>query len=240
MKYPMIRLSHSSADRFQTCPYAYEREKLIKDVPYTETEATSWGTRCHDYLERFVKGEEVNLSELMMDDLTPVMQYMRDFPADYKNAETEWAFNRRGEMCDFNDPDAMFGGYTDFEAVTRDKGWVCDYKSGKRHTKFEQVELYALTLWLRYPQVNQINVMYMWLKDRTPDTLVSTKTLYRGTDLERIWNYRVAQYEQIKGAHLTGDFKAKPGKGRAKFPCGWCAANKGGACDYSNVEYMAK
>jgi hypothetical protein len=237
----MIRLSHSSADRFSLCPYAYEREKLIKDVPYTETEATSWGTRCHDYLERFVKGEEVNFSELMFDDLVPTLTYLRDFPADYKQAETEFAFNTSGQVCEFNSPDAMFGGYIDFEAVRGDQGWVCDYKSGKRHSKFEQVELYALSLWLRFPQVNQINVMYMWLKDRTPSTLLTCKTLYRATDMQRIWQYRVDQYERIKAAHITGTFQAKPGKGRATFPCGYCSAQKSvSGCSFSNVEYLAK
>lgn len=239
MKYPMIRLSHSSADRFFTCPYSYEREKLIKDVPYLETEATLWGGRIHDACERFVKGEAVDLQPLMMTDLEPVLTYLRDFPADHKAVEQEWAFNTKGEICAFNDPDAMFGGYTDFEAVRGNKGWVVDHKSGRRHSKYEQVELYALSLWLRFPEVNEVNVGYLWLKERDPNTFLSFKTLYRSTDMDRIWKYRVEQYNRIKAAHDTGVFPATPGKGRNKFPCGWCAASKVG-CDYANVEYMAK
>ncbi len=235
----MIRLSHSSADRFDTCPYAYEREKLIKDVPYLETEATTWGTRVHDACERFVKGEAVDLTTLMMADMQSVLEYLRDFKCDYKNAETEWAFNTKGEMCAMDAPDAMFGGYTDYEAVRGDEAWVVDYKSGKQHNKFEQVELYALTIWLRFPNVNRINAGYMWLKDRTPNTFLSFKTLYRSTDMQRIWDYRVAQWQRIYAAHETGVFNAKPGKGRAKFPCGWCSSAKVG-CDWANVEYMAK
>lgn len=239
MKYPMIRLSHSSADTFDKCPYAYEREKLIKDVPYTETEATTWGTRCHDYLERFIKGENVNFTEIMFDDLVPTITHMRDFPADYKAAETEWCFSTSGLICDKDDPAAMFLGYTDFEAVRDDIGWVCDFKSGKRHSKFEQVELYALSLWMRFPQVNQINVMYMWLKERDPINLISSRTLYRATDMQRIWNYRVEQWKRIYAAHESGVFQAKPGKGRAKFPCGFCVVNVVG-CPYANNHYMAK
>ena len=239
MKYPMIRLSHSSADRFFTCPESYRREKLAKDVPYLETEATLWGGRIHDACERFVKGEAVDLQPLMMTDLEPVLTYLRDFPADHKAVEQEWAFNTKGEICAFNDPDAMFGGYTDFEAVRGNKGWVVDHKSGKRHSKYEQVELYALSLWLRFPEVNEVNVGYLWLKERDPNTFLSFKTLYRATDMDRIWKYRVEQYNRIKAAHDTGVFPATPGKGRSKFPCGWCAASKIG-CAYSNVEYMAK
>lgn len=240
MKYPMIRLSHSSADRFFTCPHAYEREKLIKDVPYMETEATLWGTRVHDACEQFVKGESVDLTTLMMADLQPVLEYLRDFPADHKCAEYEWCFNTAGVICDKDAPDAMFLGYTDFEAVRGDKAWVVDYKSGKRHSKFEQVELYALSIWMRFPEVNQINAGYLWLKERDPNSFLSFKTLYRATDMPRIWKYRVDQYNRIKAAHDTGVFQANPGKGRSKYPCGWCAVNHKGACSYSNVEYMAK
>ena len=235
----MIRLSHSSADRFETCAEAYRREKLVKDVPYTETEATSWGTRCHSGLESFIKGESDELSTLMMEDLRPMLDYVRQFPADYKNVETEWCFTTSAQMCAMDDPAGMFGGYTDFEAVKGDRGWVIDWKSGKMHTKFEQVELYALSLWLRYPQVNQINAGYAWLKERDPNKFFTFKTLYRATDMQRIWDYRVGQYQRIYAAHETGVFQAKPGKGRAKFTCGWCGANKVG-CDYANVEYQAK
>ena len=239
MNYPMIRLSHSSADRFFTCPEAYRREKLVKDVPYLETEATSWGSRVHNACETFVKGEPVDLQALMMTDLEPVLKYLRDFPADHKAVEQEWAFNLQGQMCAFDDPAAMFGGYTDFEAVRGNQGWVVDHKSGKRHSKYEQVELYALTIWLRFPEVNQINAGYLWLKERDPNTFLSFKTLYRATDMERIWKYRVDQYNRIKAAHDTGVFPATPGKGRSKYPCGWCSAAFSG-CVSANVEYMAK
>lgn len=239
MKYPMIRLSHSSADRFFTCPHAYEREKLIKDVPYMETEATLWGTRVHDAVERYIKGENVDFSILMMDDVQPVIQRLKELPADHKASEIEWCFNTAGVICDKDAPDAMFLGYTDFESVVGDRGFVCDFKTGKRHSKFEQVELYALSLWMRFPKVNEIRAGYMWLKERDPSSFLSFKTLYRATDMPRIWKYRVDQYNRIKAAHDTGVFQANPGKGRSKFPCGWCSANRVG-CDYSNVEYMAK
>ena len=239
MKYPMIRLSHSSADRFFTCPESYRREKLAKDVPYLETEATLWGSRVHSSIESYIKGEQVDFATLMMTDVEPVITWLREFPADHKAVEQEWAFNTKGEICAFNDPEAMFGGYTDFESVTGSNGFVCDFKTGKRHSKYEQVELYALSLWLRFPQVNEVRAGYMWLKERDPNTFLSFKTLYRSTDMDRIWKYRVEQYNRIKAAHETGVFPATPGKGRSKFPCGWCGAAKAG-CDYSNVEYMAK
>ncbi len=235
----MIRLSHSSADTFEKCPYAYEREKLIKDVPYTETEATSWGTRCHTGIEKFILGESDELSTLMMDDLRPMLEYVKSYPSDYKKVENEWGISLQGTDCPFDSPDTMFGGYTDFESVKGDKGYVIDWKSGKTHAKFEQVELYALSLWMRFPQVNQINAGYAWLKERDPNKFFSFKTLYRATDAQRIWDYRVGQYNQIKAAHESGEFPAKPGKGRAKFPCGWCGVAKAG-CDFSNVEYQAK
>lgn len=240
MKYPMIRLSHSSADRFDTCPYAYEREKLIKDVPYTETTATKWGQRCHTGVENFINGESDELTTLMMDDLRPTLDYVKNFECDHKGVEVEWAFNTSGQICEFNDPAAMYGGYTDFEAVRGDKAWVVDWKSGSRHTKYEQVELYALTVWMRFPEVNQINAGYVWLKHRNPNEFLSFKTLYRATDMQRIWEYRVNQWKRIYAAHDTGVFQAKPGKGRAGYPCGWCGANVGGKCDFSNTEYKAK
>jgi len=127
--------------------------------------------------------------------------------------------------------------------VKGDKGWVIDWKSGKVHTKFEQVELYALSLWLRYPQVNQINAGYAWLKERDPNKFFSFKTLYRATDMQRIWDYRYNQYLRIRAAHETGVFPAKPGKGkgRYKFPCSWCSVQlSGGGCSYANAEYAAK
>lgn len=240
MKYQMIRLSHSSADTFDKCAYAYFREKLLKDVPYTETEATTWGTRCHSALEDFLTDKFDTLDDLLLGDLRPMMQYLKTFPVDYRGVETEFCFSTSGEVCHKDDPTAMFLGYIDFEATAGDIGYIWDWKSGSRHSKFEQVELYALSMWIRYPHINCIKAGYVWLKEKAdPINFLSARTLYRATDMQRIWNYRVEQWKRIYAAHETGVFQAKPGKGRAKFPCGWCGANKVG-CDYSNVEYMAK
>lgn len=227
--------SHSSMDTFENCPRQYFHRYVTKDAPYLETEATRWGNTVHQACEDFVKGTSDNLTTVLLDDFRPTLQYMRDFECDYRNAETEWAFNLQGQMCDFKAADVFLRGYTDFEAVKGKKAWVVDYKTGRRHSKYEQVELYALTIWLRFPEVEEVTAGYMWLKERDPIQFISFRTFTRANDAQRIWNERIAKYERIKSAYECDVWQAKP-----SGLCGWCSANFAGLCPEAKGGYRAK
>jgi hypothetical protein len=222
-------------DTFESCPRQYFHRYVANDAPYLETEATRWGTTVHTACEEFVKGESDTLTTVMLDDFRPALEHMRTFDCDYRNVETEWAFNHQAQMCDFKSPDVFLRGYTDFEAVKGPKAWVVDYKTGKRHSKFEQVELYALTIWMRFPDVKEVTAGYMWLKERDPVQFISFRTLTRDKDMKRIWDARVERYERIKKAHETDVWQAKP-----TGLCGWCSANFAGLCEYAKGGYRAK
>ena len=47
--------SFSSLKLFETCPRKYQAEKVTKEVPYTETEATVYGTELHKASEDFIR-----------------------------------------------------------------------------------------------------------------------------------------------------------------------------------------
>lgn len=157
---------------FESCPYK-AKLKLVDKIPEPErplppgkTEhANDRGTRIHNECELYVRGEG------------PFPQEARYFEDEFKSLarhykkgtvslEGEWGFNKEWQPVEWK----MAWLRVKLDAnvhLSNEHAAVVDYKSGKKFGNEikhgEQLQLYALSVFLRYPQVEHVTAELWYL-----------------------------------------------------------------------------
>lgn len=157
--------SYSALKLFETCPRKYEAERVTKEVPYTETEATVYGTELHKAAEDFIR-DGVPIPE-RFSFVQPYLDKLAAYPGE-KFCEIKLGVKRedgRLVACDFKDPDVWFRGIADLVIVDGTRAWVVDYKTGKsaRYADIRQLALMAAALFLKYPELEKIKTSLLFV-----------------------------------------------------------------------------
>lgn len=213
--------SYSRLTVFEQCP---QRAKLQyidripeppRPLPPGKTEhANDRGTRVHEAAELYVKGGVELLPELSK--FEPEFKRLRDmYAAGQVSLEGEWALDNQWLPIGWNDPRAWLRLKLDaMVRLTPEHGVVIDYKTGRlkgnevKH--MEQGQLYQLATFLRYPDIQKVDVEF-WYTDLDEMTRV-TYTREQGLRF-------LAAYER-RGKAITDclDFAPNPNS----FSCKWC------------------
>lgn len=213
--------SHSRLVVFEQCRY---RAKLSyvdripepeRPLPPGKTEhANDRGTRIHEAAEAYVKGGVELIDEL--EAFAPEMGRMRDLHKEGKvSLEGEWAFNRKWEPVAWMSYDVWIRIKCD-AVVFMDPSYavVVDYKSGKRWGNeikhAEQMQMYQLAAFLRYPDLKKITVE-LWYTDQ--DELHSTE--YRRDQGLR---FVTGIEKRMESLTTEEDFPPNPNA----YTCRWC------------------
>ena len=199
-----------------TCPRQYDLTKNKKVIPYTETEATMWGSEVHAALENYI--------------LCPA-----DMPLDKKFAnyqkyadkikamggqlfiERKVALTRNLTPTDFEDENAWCRGILDVCVVDGDKAFVADWKTGKMRPDSDQLRLFAGFVMRLHPEVNQVKTAYIWLNHRR-----ATTETYKRSDLSGIWQHFINKSEKMEASYEKNRWVPKP----SGLCNGWCGAGK--------------
>lgn len=174
--------------------------------------ANDRGTRVHDSAEQFVGGTGPFVPE--MKKFQTEFEHMRNlYRAGAVELEGEWGVDRNWEPTEWRTAwqraklDALVHA-SDTEAV------VIDYKTGKRYGNEvkhgEQVNLYGLLTFLRYPKLERVHVE-LWYLDIDELT-------WRTFDRDDALRFKAAFHR--RGAALT-DCEVWPPNPN-KFSCQWC------------------
>lgn len=213
--------SYSRLVDFEQCPYRAKLKYIdkipepVRPLPPGKTEhANDRGTRIHTAAELFVQKPIELIPEL--GSFSEEMHRLRQL---YKlgkvSLEGEWGFDRDWM------PSAYMGSNTwlrvkldAFVQLTPKAGVVIDYKTGRKFGNEikhgEQGQLYVLSSFLRYPQVDEITVEF-WYTDQNDMTQMTYK---------RSQGMRLLAGFERRGNAVTNatDFPAKP----SIFNCKWC------------------
>lgn len=202
--------SHTSLDDFVNCPRAFYEKRVAKSVKEEETEQLIWGNKVHKAFELRIK------------DGTPlpdILAQHENFLAGLANGQGEnfterkIALNRKGQPCGFFDKDVWFRGVIDYHNIFFSVADVVDYKTGKPHTKFKQLELFALWIFAQYPDVHAVRVGYYWTGDQK-----YTSQMLRRDQIKDIWAKFLPDLRQYAQA-----FKEDIWQPRQSGLCnGWC------------------
>lgn len=150
--------SYSSAKLFETCPRKYEAEKVTKEIPFTDTDATVYGKDLHLAAEEFIRdGKPL---EPRFGWLLKTLENLNHIEGE-KFCELKLGIKKvdgRLEACDFFDSRVWMRGIADLVIVNGTVGHVFDYKSGRssRYADPRQLALMAAAMFLKFPELRVI------------------------------------------------------------------------------------
>lgn len=218
----MIRTwSHSRLSTFQQCKqraklaYVDKIPEPARPLPPGKTEhANDRGTRVHEGAEYYVKGNVKLLPELLA--FKPEFEKLKEmYQAGMVSLEGEWAVDSEWLPVGWNDPRCW--GRIKLDAmvhVSNKHGVVIDYKTGKRSGNeikhAEQMQLYQLAAFLRYPDLEKITVE-LWYTDQDE---IASMTYTRDQGLRFLTKFN----NLALGMLSEFEFKPQP----SIFACRWC------------------
>lgn len=202
--------SHSSLDTFKTCPRQYHAKYVIKSVKEEPSDAIIWGNKVHKAFE-----DRLAVNTPLPDSLQdhePFMQQLEAMPG-ILNTEQKIALDVSMQPCNFFDTGVWFRGVIDCIIVDETAATVVDYKTGKQHSKFEQLTLFALHTFSLYPNVDRVEACYYWTQ-----TKETTARVFWRRDRKQLWKQFVPDLTQYAEA-----FEADIWQPRQSGLCrAWC------------------
>ena len=206
--------SFSKAKAFDTCPKQFYHEKILKEYPFEETEATRYGTEFHKACEDYI-GKDTPLPK-KFGFIEPTLEALNN-KRGVKVCEKKLGLTEDLEPCDFFDKRVWFRGIADLIIVDILAGvaWVIDYKTGKsaRYADKGQLELMALSVFKHYPQVTKVKAGLLFV---IAGSLI--KETYEIDSESILWEKWLAKYAKMKVAFDKEVWNPRP-SGLCKRHC---------------------
>ena len=196
--------SFSKIKAFEQCPKQFYHDKVLKEFPFTETDAILYGSAFHKAAEDFV-GADIPLPAKFAwasDALLSLKNRKGEKLCEIKLGVTE-----NLEACSFFAKDVWFRGIADLVIMDGDLAWVVDYKTGKssKYADKGQLELMALGLFAKYPQLKTVRagLLFVVCNDLVKDT-------YEEYNKGKLWEKWVGKFRQMQTAADADVWNARP------------------------------
>lgn len=207
-----VKWSHSALKDYEGCPRRYHEVKVLKNYPFTDTQATLYGKEYHEAAELYIRDDKPLPPQFAFTQDT--LDALKRMPG-RKLCEYEMGVKADLTPCGFMDKEVWCRGIADLLIIDDDNltARVVDYKTGNnKYPDREQLKLMALMVFAHFPHIRRVSGALLFvLKDDM------AKASYMVGEAEEYWwdyRQRVARIEQ---AHDTGVWNPKP------TPlCGWC------------------
>lgn len=203
--------SFSSIELYKLCPRKYEGERLTKEVEFTDTEATIYGTDCHKAFEDGITHglpmpDRFAFCQPLLD---MVLRWRGEKYAEMKlGAKTD--SNGVWVTCDFFDPDCEIRGVADVVVLSGTTARVIDWKTGSaksfKYAKPAQLLLMAFLLYLKYPHLTLVKgaLIFVAVKDGV------IRQEYSRDDAVKIMAFYGNDLIRRMGSYNTGIFNPNP------------------------------
>lgn len=201
--------TYSQLDEFETCPRQFYRLRVLRDIPYVPNEAAMWGTRVHKALEQRVRDGKPLPDELRS--LEGIASKLVALPGE-KHCEVKLAIDKAFQPVKYKDPSAWSRGMGDLVVVHGRQAAAFDHKTGKRKPS-DQLILYALYLFAHYPQVDEVQTAFIWIKEKRIDKQTVTRS-----DIPDLWQRFLPRVRRLEVAREKNEWPARP-SGLCR---GWC------------------
>lgn len=209
-----ISWSHSALKDYEGCPKRYQEVKVLKNFPFTETEATRYGNEVHKALELYIRDGKPVPPEYAQ--FVPVVDALMQRPG-RKLAEQQMALTKDLKPCGWKDRDAWVRGIADLLILDDENmtAWVVDWKTGSnKYPDRDQLRLMALMVFAHYPHIRKVNAALLFIVKN--DMVKLSMTVDQADTVWWDYRERVARLEQ---AFATDVWNAKPSP-----LCPWCPA----------------
>ena len=160
--------SYSFFRDFENCPRKAWHKFVERDLPRDDTDATRWGNRVHKALAERIGGDDWG----NYPPLPPEVEQYEPYAATLERRAagipmfTEYKLGMRedGTHCGFFDADCWVRGVLDTVILDVPLAWIGDWKTGKIREDAFELEVGAMLLKARYPDLRKISGNYIWLK----------------------------------------------------------------------------
>jgi len=202
--------SYTFFNDWENCNHKAARKHILKDLPRgPQTEQMKWGITVHKAFE-----DRINSGKPFDPELAKYEKYV-NFGHYRVRAELKVAVDAKGAPCDFFDNDKVkVRGKIDIQldrADRPDTAVIIDVKTGKVREDPGEIELHAMMLGMRYPQMKNIYGHYLWLRD---DRLGKRHDL---SGVAQKWNETQALIDDVEHAIKMQHFP------KNQNPlCDWC------------------
>lgn len=190
------------------CPHQCFRRYIAKDVPFVKTPEMEFGNEVHSAMEYRVGGGKP---------LPASMSHWEPFAAafDGKGAKTEMqiGLSSKGTIVDyFKGVDLKYRCKIDLHIVNGNKAYLADWKSGSgKYEKPLELQIQAMFLHAKYPQLETIKGNYVWLKENR------TGQVYDLSNTQATWQWCEETVAKIQADRARGEFEKRRGP-----LCGYC------------------
>lgn len=209
--------SYSLLNKWDICNHQAYRIYIAKDLPKEkESPEMKWGNEVHKAFETRLKwGSAVRGNPDTGYDWLPSMIQYEPFAAalDGRSVkpEQQLGITSKGQPVGFWDGATWLRGKLDAPVVSGATALLLDWKTGKPREEPFELEVQALLLRARHPEIRTIVGRYVWLKEnRLGET-------HDCSDTQRTFNMVHDTMDEIAHSIQMDRFDKKPGP-----LCGWC------------------
>jgi hypothetical protein len=202
--------SFSRLKSFKNCPRSFYEKSVAKSVVEEKGEATIWGEVVHKHFEERLADGVVLPTHLTQ--FEPTMEWIEKQPGDIL-VEAQIALNTSAHPCGYWDKDVWFRGVIDVAKVDTTEAFVRDWKTGKSHNDFTQLNLFAIHTFLAYPSVQRIRAEYYWTQ-----TMTRTGQTFERAEMHKLWKPFIGDLRQYAEAFHTDQWQPR----QSGLCRGWC------------------
>lgn len=197
--------SFSRLNNYEICPKKFWHTSVQKDVREGEGEAMRYGKLVHKALElRVGKGTPLPLN---LQHLERYASLLADSDGE-KLTEQQLAIDNMFNPSDWFSKETWCRAIIDLAIVKDIHALVLDYKTGKISDDFTQLRLAGIMLLLHKPEIQTVELGYLWTKDKK---LTRDDTCLTRADIKRVISDLMPRIKKYEAAHRTESFPARPG-----------------------------
>ena len=204
--------SHSSLKDFEGCQRRYYEVKVLKNYPFTETEATRYGNQVHEAIEHYIMEGKPIPPEYSQ--FQPVVDAMLKKEG-RKLAEYQMALTVDLKPTDWKAKDVWVRGIADILIIDDENltAWVGDWKTGNnKYPDRDQLVLMSLMVFAHFPHIRKVNSALLFI---VKNDMVKMSMAREDID-KHWWDYRE------RTARLEASFANDVWNPNQTPLCGWC------------------
>lgn len=153
--------SYTSLQQYRTCPRQYQEIRVLRNFREEKNEAALWGDRVHEAIAHALQNNAPLPENMSV--YEPILHPFRSLTGTL-SVENKLAITEQMQPCEFFASDAWCRAIVDALWIREAVAKAVDWKTGKRKLSSDQLRLFALMVFLTYPQVNEVRTMFVWLK----------------------------------------------------------------------------
>lgn len=197
--------SFSRLNNYETCPKKFWHTSVRKDVKEGEGEAMRYGKLVHKALElRISKNKKLPLNLQHLERYANLLAMAEG----EKLTEQQLAIDNMFNPSDWFSKETWCRAIIDLAIVKDIHAIVLDYKTGKISDDFTQLRLAGVMLMLHKPEIQTVELGYLWTKDKK---LTRADTCLTRADIKLVISDLMPRIKKYEAAHRIESFPARQG-----------------------------